>query len=156
MGAIVIGGVLVAAALLLNLGKTATAAKDLVTVFKNAKIHKFASGGEMIIRLFVDFTNLHKSNIVLQAASLQVRLDGLTVGTCNVTNVVLTPGVNNKYFDLVMPWRNLGVAAVLKVTQWFSSGTLTPPQKCTITGKLKAEGFVIDINKEIPFSGNLG
>lgn len=156
MNIVLLGVAVAGIAWLWNMGKTAAAAKDIVTVFKNAKIHEFASGGEMIIRLFVDFTNLHNTNIVLQAAALQVRLDGLTVGTCNVTNVVLTPGVNNKYFNLVMPWRNLGAAAAVKVVQWFSSGTLTPPQKCSITGKIKAEGFVIGINKEIPFSGNLG
>lgn len=145
----------VAGALIWNFGKTAKAANDLIAVFKTAKIHKFASGGDMIIRVFVDFTNLHETAIILQNAYLQIKLDGLTLGTCNVNNISIPKGTTEKYFELVMPWKNLGVAAVLKVTQWFSSGTLTPPQKCTITGQIKAEGVIMKVNKEIPFVGNL-
>lgn len=153
MGALFIGAAVLAAAYFISMGKTANVAKDLMYNFKNAKIHKFADGGEMIVRLFVDFTNLHDSKLFIQNAYLTAALDGITVGTVNVNNVELQKGVNNKYFDLVMPWRNLGIAAILQVRKWFADGQVKTPANIKISGQLKVEGVIIKINQVIPFSG---
>ena len=152
MNILLIGAVTALTIYFVGLGRTGAAAKDLITTFKKAQIYKFVDGGSMTVRMFVDFVNLHNAAITITKAYLKCQLDGITIGVCDVENVVIQPGTNNKYFDLVMPWGNLGVAAAIKVGQWFSTGTLTPPQACTITGELKCKGFIINVNKTIPFS----
>lgn len=147
-----IGVAVAAIAYFTTIGSTAKAAKDLMYNFRNAKIHKFASGGEMIVRLFVDFTNLHDTPILIQSAKLDVKLDNITVGICYLENIQIVKGVNHKYFDLEMPWINLAFGAGQKLIDWFDTGTLTPPDKATVTGQLMVEDILIPIEYTIPFS----
>lgn len=152
MNILLLGSAVLAVAYFVKLGKVAATAKDLIATFKKAQIYHFASGGSMTVRAFVDITNLHETEILIQAADLKAQLDGITIGTCYVENIKIAKGKHEMYFDLVMPWANLGVAAAVKVRQWFGSGTVTPPDKCIVSGKLKAENFIMDINYTIPFS----
>lgn len=149
-----IGAALAAVAVFTAYGKTANTANDLMVNFVKAQIYKFVDGGSMTVRVFVDFTNLHDTKLIIENAALQIAVDGVTIGRCNVNNVEIVKGVNNKYFDLVMPWANLAILTIPKIIAWFSSHTLKVPEKATISGEIKVEGHVIKINKVIPFSGN--
>lgn len=152
MSILLVGGIIAAVAYFATLGNVAAAAKDLLVNFRKAQIYKFVQGGSIVIRCFVDFTNLHSNAIILQNVKLDVVLDNITVGFVNVGNIRINPGTEQKYFDLEMPWANLGAAAIIKVLAWFQSGTLTPPQKCTIKGQIKTEGFLLKVDKVIPFT----
>lgn len=154
MSILLIGGIIAAVAYVATLGNVAAAAKDLIVNFRKAQIYKFVSGGSLIIRCFVDFTNLHNKPIILQNVKLDAVLDGVTVGFVNVNNIRIEQGTQQKYFDLEMPWANLGAAAIIKVLAWFQTGTITPPQKCTIKGQIKTEGFLLKVDKVIPFAAN--
>lgn len=152
MGAVLLGAGLIAAAYFLTIGKTAITAKDLIFTFVKAQIYKFASGGSMTIRLYVDAMNMHDTEVILSSAYLKAQLDGITVGIANLKDIKIKKDLNHLYFDCVMPWANLGVAAAAKVLKWFSSRELTPPEKITITGTLKAEGYLFNVNYTIPFT----
>lgn len=152
MGALLIGIAVIAVALGMNAGKTVNAAKDLIPIFQKAQIYQFTKGSKITVRVFVDFKNLHKKAVQIERAALLISLDGIQIGECDVSNISIPYGTTSMYFDLVMPWSKLGVAAALKVVDWFSTGTLKPPEKCVIEGQIRALGAVIKINKEIPFS----
>lgn len=152
---LLLGAAMAAVAVFTSLGKTVNTAKDLMYQFVKAQIYKFVEGGSITIRVFVDFTNLHDTRLLIENAALQIALDGWTVGKCNVNNIEIVKGVNNKYFDLVLSWRDLGLLAIPKIIGWFGNRTIKLPEKATITGEIRVEGHILKINKTIPFNGNL-
>lgn len=154
MGFIGVAAVTLAAVYFLSLGKTAVAASNLMYDVTKVKIHKIDGSG-IKLRVFINFTNTKATKLIVQMVSLAVYIDSSKLALVQASNIEIPANTfSNKTIDVDITWAKLLVAIGQKALQWWQSGTLTPPTKCTVDGQIKAEDITIKVNKVIPFSSN--
>ncbi len=143
--------------------RTVKAAKNLDYQLKGVQIYRLKLTRPIVFRVWVNFTNLTSAPITIKQIFLNFFLnfgtaenpDFQRVGTLNTDNKELTiPGNRtvNKSFDIEVPWLNLGAVAVSMFQGYLTGQGLKLPNTCKVEGQIKALGFSIPVNYEIPFS----
>lgn len=139
--------------------RSAKAAQSLRYQLTRVQLYQFASGGNLVFRVWMNFTNLEPTPLTINQMYLDVFLnfDGSLhrIGTLNTNNAPITiPGNSTveQSFDIAVPWANLGVAT-LKILSGFLTGNgANWPTEAVIDGQIKALGFTIKVNTTVPFS----
>ena len=139
--------------------RSAKAAQSLRYQLTRVQLYQFASGGNLVFRVWINFTNLEPTPLTINQMYLDVFLnfDGSLhrIGTLNTNNAPITiPGNSTvvQSFDIAVPWANLGVAT-LKILSGFLTGNgANWPTEAVIDGQIKALGFTIKVNTTVPFS----
>lgn len=147
------------AAYVVYLIRSAKAAQSLRYQLTRVQLYQFASGGNLVFRVWMNFTNLEPTPLTINQMYLDVFLnfDGSLhrIGTLNTNNAPITiPGNSTveQSFDIAVPWANLGVAT-LKILSGFLTGNgANWPTEAVIDGQIKALGFTIKVNTTVPFS----
>lgn len=139
--------------------KGAKAAQHLRYQLTRIQLYQFASGGNLVFRVWMNFTNLEPTPLTITQMYLDVFLnfDGTLhrIGTLNTNNAPVVIPANStieQAFDISVPWANLGMAT-LKVLSGFLTGNRANwPTEAVIDGQIKALGYTIEINTTVPFS----
>lgn len=165
MNAILIILALGAGAYLLTMKNTVQAAKNLKYKINKVQIRKFNLLNPIQVRCIITFTNLEKLPIVIQQVFLTAYLsfetkNGQPVWTrfaeLNGDKGYTIPAnkTTDINFDVEVRWRDLG-SNILKMLQGvLTGGGIKLPTKALVKGQIKAEGFTIQINEEVPFGQN--
>lgn len=137
----------------------AKAAQHLRYQLTRIQLYQFASGGNMVFRVWMNFTNLEPAPLTITQMYLDVFLnfDGSQhrIGTLNTNNApIVIPGNSTveQSFDISVPWANLGVATLKILSGFLTGGQANWPTEAIIDGQIKAMGFTINVNTTVPFS----
>lgn len=154
MGFLGFAAAAIAAVYFIGLGKTASAASNLMYDVTKVKIHKIDGSG-IKLRVFINFTNTKATKLVVQMLSLAIYIDSSKLALVQATNIEIPANTfSNKTIDVEISWAKLLLAVGQKALDWWKTSTLKPPTQCTIDGQIKAEDITIKVNKVIPFSSN--
>lgn len=150
------------AALITSLIRKAKAANNLKYDLKKIQIYKLTVS-DLILRVWIDFTNLENTQLVVQQIYLDIYLDFGTaekpdiqrIGTLNTNAEIIIPALQtvSKSFDITVSYFNLLGTALQMFKSKFSGGAVNFPKKATVKGQIKALNITIPINYEVPFEG---
>ena len=153
---LLLGGVALVA-YLSTLKKVVNAAQRLKYQVTRIQIYRFKLDQPLVFRVWVEFTNLADIDIIIQSLYIDVFLnfgDGKTrIATLYPNHSIVIPANQRQElpFDVEVKWVNLGAAAVQMLTKRINGEETWWPQSAIVDGELKAEGFLIPINMEVPF-----
>lgn len=139
--------------------RTAKAAQSLRYQLQKIQIYKVASGGSITFRVWVSFTNLESKDLTINQMYLDIFLNfngtRHRIATLNTdNNPIVIPGNSTveRYFDVVVPWANFGVATAAILIGLLQNGSANWPTEAQVEGQIKSVGFTIPINISVPFS----
>jgi hypothetical protein len=139
--------------------RTAKSAKHLKYQLTKIQLYNFASGGNLQIRVWVSFTNLESAPLTVKQLYLDIFLnfDGSLhrIGTLNTNNIPITiPGNStvDRSFDVNVPWANIGVATLKILSGFLTTGRANWPSEAKVQGQIKAIGFTIPVDINVPFT----
>ena len=149
------------AAYITNLLRKAKAAKNLKYIFKKIQVYKLTPN--LILRVWVDFTNLEKAELIVKQIYLDIYLnfgtaekpDVQRIGTLNTNKEIVLPGLSTvaRSFDIEVRYINLLGTAWKMFQDKISGGAVKFPTVATVEGQIKALGFTIPVKYEVPFEG---
>lgn len=141
------------------LARAAKAAKALRYQLSRIQLYNLATNGNIQIRVWVDFTNLEATTLTINQLYLDIWLNFSgtqhRIATLNTNNTPITiPGYQtvSRSFDINVPWANLGVATALVLKGFITNGQANWPTEARVEGQIKAIGFTIPIDINVPFS----
>ena len=150
------GGVLLA--YVGTIGRTALAATQLKYEVSKIQIYRLKLNQPIVFRIWVQFTNLTNTDIVIQHlyAEIYLNFNGSPqrVGTLNPNSPLLVPAnaTKNMAFDIEVKWLNLaGVAYNMLFDYVTGNGAVNFPEKATVTGEVQAEHFTIPFDYVVDF-----
>jgi len=139
--------------------RSAKAAQSLRYQLTRVQLYQFASGGNLVFRVWMNFTNLEPTPLTINQMYLDVFLNFggslHRIGTLNTNNAPITIPANStvaQSFDITVPWANLGVATLKILSGFLTGGQANWPTEAVIDGQIKALGFTIKVNTTVPFS----
>lgn len=151
------GGVLVAYTS--AIGRTAYAATQLKYEVSKIQIYRLKLNQPIVFRIWVQFTNLTNTDIVVQHlyAEIYLNFNGspVRIGTLNPNQPLTVPANQTKdmAFDIEVKWLNLGNVAINMFSSYITGGnTINLPDKATVVGEVQAEFFTIPFEYEAPFN----
>lgn len=141
--------------------RTAKAAQSLRYQLQKIQIYKLASGGSITFRVWMSFTNLEGKDLTVNQMYLDVFLDFngtrhriATLNTDNTPIIIPANSTVERYFDITVPWANLGVATAAILIGLIQNGSANWPSQAQVEGQIKAAGFTIPVNITVPFSAD--
>lgn len=147
----------VAVAYLSSLKKVVNAAERLRYQVTRVQIYRFKLDQPIVFRVWVEFTNLADVDIVIQALYIDLFLnfgDGKQrIATLYPQKQIVIPANQRQElpFDVEVKWVNIGASALRMLMKRINGEETWWPDKATVDGELKAEGFTIPISMEVPF-----
>lgn len=158
---LLLGGV-VLFAYLGTLGSTAlAAANDLKFEVSKIQIYRLKLNQPLVFRIWVQFTNLSNTDIIIQHLYAEIYLDfdgsAQRVGTLHPSGALRVPANStvDMAFDIEVKWLNIGgVALQMFKNKITGEGPVNFPQKATIEGQIKAENISIPFDYEVDFNSN--
>lgn len=148
------------AALAVSLIRKAKAANNLKYDLKRVQIYKLTVS-DLILRVWIDFTNLEKTQLTVQQIYLDIYLDFGTaekpdvqrIGTLSTNDAIVIPALQtvSKSFDIQVSYFNLLGTALQMFKSKFTGGAVNFPKKATVKGQIKAMNITIPVNYEVPF-----
>lgn len=153
---LIAGGVLLA--YVGTIGSTALAASKLKYEVSKIQIYRLKLNKPIVFRIWVQFTNLTNTNIVIQHlyAEIYLNFNGspIRIGTLNPNQPLTVPANSTKdmAFDIEVKWLSLGNVAYNMFSNYLTGeGGVTFPDKANITGEVKAEHFRIPFDYMVDF-----
>ena len=153
--AVIAGG----AAYAVYLIRQAKAAQHLRYQLTRIQLYRFASGGSITFRVWMQFTNLEPAPLTIDQMYLDIFLNFSgtyhRIGTLNTNNTPITLPGNSTVeipFDINVPWANLGVATAKVLLGFLTGGQANWPTEAKVEGQIKSAGFTIQIENNVPFS----
>lgn len=150
------GGVLIA--YLASIGSTVRAASLLKYEVSKIQIYRLKLNQPIVFRIWVQFTNLTNTDIVVQHlyAELYLNFNGTEqrIGTLNPNQPLTVPANSTKdmAFDIEVKWLNMaGLAYQMFFDYLTGSGTVNFPDKAHIIGEVQAEYFTIPFDYNVDF-----
>lgn len=150
------GGVFVAYAA--TVGSTAYAATQLKYEVSKVQIYRLKLNQPIVFRVWVQFTNLTNTDIVIQHlyAEIYLTFNGspTRIGTLNPNEPLLVPANStvDMPFDISVKWLNVGVVAYEMFYDYLTgNGAVNMPQTAQVRGEIQAEYFTIPFDYEAPF-----
>lgn len=150
------GGVAIAYAS--AVGRTAYAATQLKYEVSKVQIYRLKLNQPIVFRVWVQFTNLTNTDIVVQHlyAELYLTFNGspTRIGTLNPNQPLRVPANSTKdmAFDIEVKWLNIGVVAYNMFFDYLTgNGSINMPGTAQIVGEVQAEHFTIPYDYEVPF-----
>lgn len=155
---ILLGGVALVA-YLSTLKKVVSAAQRLRYQVTRVQIYRFKLDQPLVFRVWVEFTNLADIDIIIQALYIDVFLDFGDSGKQRIATLypqhsIVIPANQRKElsFDVEVKWVNLGAIALQMLLKRINGEETWWPTSATVDGELKAEGFTIPIQMDVPFN----
>ncbi len=156
-------GAAVGVAYLFSIKRVVKAAKELQYVITRIQIYRFKLTSPIVFRVWVEFTNLEKTQLVIQQLFANIYLnfgteaepDMQLIATLNPNAQIVIPAykTEERAFDIEVKWLSLGSTA-LKILQnkLMGNGQFNWPKFAKIEGRVKAEGFTIPFEYTVPFN----
>ena len=121
------------------------------------QLYQFASDGNLVFRVWMDFTNLENTPLHVDQLYLDVFLNFSgtyhRIATLNAGNIEIPANSTvSRSFDVRVPWANLGVATALVLKGLLTGNGANWPTEAKIDGQIKALGVTIPVQTTIPFS----
>lgn len=153
---LLMGGVLIA--YVSTVGHTAYAASQLKYEVSKIQIYRLKLNQPIVFRIWVQFTNLTNTDIVVQHlyAEIYLNFNGspVRIGTLNPNQPLTVPANSTKdmAFDIEVKWLALGNVAFNMFSNYLNGeGGVTFPDKATIVGEVQAEYFTIPFDYTADF-----
>lgn len=156
-------GAAVGVAYAFSIKRVVKAAKELKYQITRIQIYRFKLTSPIVFRVWVEFTNLEKTQLVIQQLYADIYLnfgtdaapDMQRIATLNPNTQIVIPAykTEERAFDIEVKWLNLGETA-LKVLQnkLIGNGSFNFPKSAKIEGRVKAEGITIPFEYTVPFN----
>lgn len=154
---ILLGGAALVA-YLSTLKKVVNAAQRLRYQVTRVQIYRFKLDRPLVFRVWIEFTNLADIDIIIQALYIDIFLNFGTgqqrIATLYPQQSIVIPANQRKElpFDVEVKWVNLGATALQMLLKRVNGEETWWPTSAHVDGELKAEGFTIPINMDVPFS----
>ena len=141
--------------------RKAKAAESLRYQLTRIQLYQFASGGNLVFRVWMRFTNLENTPLVVNQMYLDIFLNFggslHRIATLDTNNTPITIPGNSSVdipFDINVPWANLGVATAKILAGFLTGGGANWPTEAKVEGQIKTMGFTIKIDTTVPFSAD--
>ena len=141
--------------------RKAKAAESLRYQLTRIQLYHFASGGNIVFRVWMRFTNLENTPLVVSQMYLDFFLNFSgslhRIATLNTNNVPIEIPANSSVdlpFDISVPWANLGVATAKILAGYLTGNGANWPTEAKVQGQIKTMGFTIKIDTDVPFSAD--
>lgn len=158
---VLIGGA-VAIAYASTLKKVVDAASTMRYQLTRIQIYRLKLTEPIIFRVWVEFTNLEKIELIIQQIYIDLFLNfgsaeepNLTrIATLNPNDYVIIPAYSTQElaFDIQVRWVNLAVNAYQMFKGLLDGSGVKFPNTAVVDGVVKTENISIPIEKEIPFN----
>lgn len=161
----IVAAIATATGYLVHLIRAAKAAQSLRYALQQIQLYHIASGGNIVLRVWMEFTNLEAAALTIRQLYLDIFLNFGTaenpsyhrIGTLNTNNQpIIIPGYQTvkQSFDISIPWANLGVAAARIIAGLIVQRQPSWPTSAKVEGQIKAEGFTVPVSLDVPFNAN--
>lgn len=141
--------------------KVVDAATSLRYQLTRIQIYRLKLTEPIVFRVWVEFTNLEKIELIIQQIYIDFFLNfGTTeapnlqrIATLNPNDYVIIPAYKTEEvaFDIKVKWVNLAVNAVQMFKGYLDGSGVNLPNSCLIDGVVKTENISIPVQEEIPF-----
>ena len=137
--------------------RKARAVQHLRYQLTRIQLYQLANDGNMVFRVWMDFTNLENTPLFVDQLYLDVFLNFSgtqhRIATLNAGNIEIPANQTvSRSFDVRVPWANLGVATALVLKGLLTGNGANWPTEAKIDGQIKALGVTIPVQTTIPFS----